>query len=248
MLVFYCARERRSNEVGVSKTLVALDMSWLCLVRSEDADGNLLYQFGEGGYVKKFMEDAYGKDRYACSGVKCRSYLSHFVSTTPPHPNRIGFAIGLHNVWIARAPRCHLMYYDGHQQPDIPQEYLRALYNKRLAWAKSATKRGRHYAQGCHHYCLPDNCWVIDSTSQHFVDIVVVMSIHHAQDCPCTRERCCLNTVHVNFHKCYRGVVHACFGYHPNSGDIPVSTPHMHGGRGPNNPAILHMCTDGQEA
>ncbi len=29
--VFYCVRERRSADVGVLKTLVAVDMSWLCL-------------------------------------------------------------------------------------------------------------------------------------------------------------------------------------------------------------------------
>ena len=88
--VFYCARERRSNEVGVSKMLVALDMSWLRLVRGEDVDGNVSYQFGEGGYVKKFTEDAYGEYRYACSGGQCRSFWSHRVSGLetlfqPPH-------------------------------------------------------------------------------------------------------------------------------------------------------------------
>ena len=31
--VFYCARERRGEEVGVFKSLVALDMSWLRLER-----------------------------------------------------------------------------------------------------------------------------------------------------------------------------------------------------------------------
>jgi hypothetical protein len=52
--VFYCARERRTEEVGVAKTHVALDMSWLRLKRSTDNNGNVLYTFGEGGYVKKF--------------------------------------------------------------------------------------------------------------------------------------------------------------------------------------------------
>ena len=55
--VFYCARERRSDEVGVSKTRVALDMSWLRLGRRPDGDGSFSYQFGEGSYVKKFTAE-----------------------------------------------------------------------------------------------------------------------------------------------------------------------------------------------
>ena len=55
--VFYCARERRSEDVGVAKTHVALDMSWLRLERNTDHTGNVLYTFGEGGYVKKFHVD-----------------------------------------------------------------------------------------------------------------------------------------------------------------------------------------------
>ncbi|KAI2489027.1 hypothetical protein MHU86_25573 [Fragilaria crotonensis] len=37
--VFYCARERRKEDVGVAKTHVALDMSWLRLERSTDSNG-----------------------------------------------------------------------------------------------------------------------------------------------------------------------------------------------------------------
>ena len=56
--VFYCARECHSEEVGVSKTLsIALDISWLRLVRMTDSDGNESYTFGDGGYVKRFHEE-----------------------------------------------------------------------------------------------------------------------------------------------------------------------------------------------
>jgi hypothetical protein len=51
--VFYCAWERRGEEVGVFKSLVALDMSWLRLERVVGADGTVSYSFGEGSYVKK---------------------------------------------------------------------------------------------------------------------------------------------------------------------------------------------------
>ena len=52
--MFYCARERRSEEVGVAKTHVTLDMSWLRLERSTDNNGKVSYTFGKGGYVKQF--------------------------------------------------------------------------------------------------------------------------------------------------------------------------------------------------
>ena len=63
--------------------------------------------------------------------------------------------------------------FDGSSYPNIAHEYLAYEYNKRLASANSARKDGRHYASGCHHYCLPETCWIIDPTSEHFVDIMV---------------------------------------------------------------------------
>ena len=46
------------EDVGVAKTHVALDMSWLRLERSTDINGKVSYSFGKGGYVKKFhMEE-----------------------------------------------------------------------------------------------------------------------------------------------------------------------------------------------
>jgi hypothetical protein len=177
--VFYCARERRGDEVGVSKTLVALDMSWLCLGRSHDLDGNFSSQFGEGGYVKKFTADAYGQYRHACSDGKFRSYWSHHVSgwricfntTLTSQQNRVCYRVS--QCLDSEGPKMPPDVFDGHEQADLRPEYLRALYNERLAFAKSATKKGRHYAQGCHHYRLSQNCWVIDPTTQHFVDIMV---------------------------------------------------------------------------
>ena len=173
--VFYCARERCSEEVGVLKTLVALDMSWLRLLQSRDNDGNVSFTFGDGGYVKNFTEESC----YACSSGQCSSFWSHCVSgwriplnrTTAAQQNRVCY-------WVAQCldsegPKLSPDIFDGYWQPKVPQEYLGLEYNKRLAAAKSARKGGRHYAKGCYHDCLPDNCWVIDPTSQHFVDIMV---------------------------------------------------------------------------
>ena len=63
--------------------------------------------------------------------------------------------------------------FDGSWQPDIPREYLALEYNKGLAVANSARMDGHHYAMGCHRYCLPDTCWIINPTREHFVDIMV---------------------------------------------------------------------------
>jgi hypothetical protein len=63
--------------------------------------------------------------------------------------------------------------FDGFWHPNIPQEYLALDYNKRLAAANSVRMDGRHYASGCHHYRLPETCWIIDPSSEHFVDIMV---------------------------------------------------------------------------
>ena len=54
--VFYCARERRDECVGVPKTLIPLDMSWLRLERKDGPGGSVSYTFGEGGYVKRFHQ------------------------------------------------------------------------------------------------------------------------------------------------------------------------------------------------
>ncbi|KAI2499386.1 hypothetical protein MHU86_15098 [Fragilaria crotonensis] len=53
--VFYCARERRKEDVGVAKTHVALDMSWLRLERSTDSNGKVSYTFGREGMSSDFI-------------------------------------------------------------------------------------------------------------------------------------------------------------------------------------------------
>jgi hypothetical protein len=53
--VFYCARERCSKEVGVAKTHVALDMSWLCLERSPTTTGKSRTPSAREGVSSDFM-------------------------------------------------------------------------------------------------------------------------------------------------------------------------------------------------
>ena len=54
-----------------------------------------------------------------------------------------------------------------------PHVYLAGKSNRRLALAKSAQKYSRCYANGCHHYRLPDTCWMIDPVVSHCVNIIV---------------------------------------------------------------------------
>jgi hypothetical protein len=53
---FYCHRERRRGDVGVPGTLVAHDMSWLSLQRTESHGGReVSYSFGADSFVKRFF-------------------------------------------------------------------------------------------------------------------------------------------------------------------------------------------------
>ena len=160
--VFYCARECRSEEVGVSKTLIALDMSWLRLVRMTDSNGNVSYTFGDGGYVKRFHEERL--DRVS-------GWRLPLNPTKASQQNLVAYRVV--QCRDSEGPKLAPDVFDGHWQPNVPQEYLAVEYNRKLAAANSARKDGRHYAPGCHHYRLPDTCWIIDPTSQHFVDIMV---------------------------------------------------------------------------
>lgn len=150
--VFYCARDRRHSDVGgVDRPLNPLPMSWLCLERHKDDESSpASYTFGEDGYAKRLYTDD-----------------GHLVSVW-----RIGFHArhGYEHRLVHRAEQCHDC--NGPKMaPDVflgedagawPQEELAAEYNFRLASANSAREGGRHYVSGCHHFNLPDTCWVLD--------------------------------------------------------------------------------------
>ncbi|KAI2511884.1 hypothetical protein MHU86_2400 [Fragilaria crotonensis] len=61
----------------------------------------------------------------------------------------------------------------GDNKRTVPLDYRAAAYQQLLLRANSAKKDGRHYVDGCHHYELPESCWIVDPATTHFVDIVV---------------------------------------------------------------------------
>lgn len=61
---FYCHRERRLGDVGVSKTHVAHDMSWLRLQRKVTDDGSVTYAFGSDSFVRGFFSEYTGHRAY----------------------------------------------------------------------------------------------------------------------------------------------------------------------------------------
>jgi len=63
--------------------------------------------------------------------------------------------------------------YFGEEAVHWPAADLAGEYNSRLARANSARRDGRHYAPSCHHYRLPERCWIIDPTLTHNVDLMV---------------------------------------------------------------------------
>jgi hypothetical protein len=55
--VLYCHRERRRGDAGVPGTLIAHDMSWLCLQRNDDM---MSCTFGADSFVKRFYHESWG--------------------------------------------------------------------------------------------------------------------------------------------------------------------------------------------
>ena len=167
--VFYCARERRSEEVGVLKSLVALDMSWLRLCRMVGTDGLVSYSFGEGGYVKKFYSE-----QKLCVILENNTISAWRILTEQTHDfcqNRLMYrALQCRD---SDGPMLAPDVYFGEEASSWPAVYLAGEYNSRLARATSARRDGRHYAPGCHHYHLPETCWTIDPTVTHNVDLMV---------------------------------------------------------------------------
>ena len=178
--VFYCAREHRHEDVGVARTLVvALNMSWLCLRRRYyQEEGEVIYTFGKGEYVKRFHYEGRDKCCYTYYNGDTMKYYSDSVSAWQLSLNRA--TDSQQDLVVYRVRQC-LDAKGPKMAPDVidgihctwKEEYLVLEYNQRLATANSARKDGRHYAQGCHHSCLPDKCWIVDATLEHFVDIMV---------------------------------------------------------------------------
>ena len=188
--MFYCARERCKEDVGVAKTHVALDMSWLRLERSTNNNGKVSYTFGKGGYVKQFHEeepkgfryDEYPNRSYNLfekSVDRVSAWRLSLNRTSDLQQNRVVYRV--EQCRDSDGPKMAPDVFDGSWQPNIPREYLAVEYNQRFAVANSARMDGRHYAVGCHHYRLPETCWIIDPTSEHFVDIMV--------DLPCLGQQ-----------------------------------------------------------
>jgi hypothetical protein len=168
--VFYCARERRDERVGVPKTLIPLDMSWLRLEREEKPDGSVSYTFGEGGYVKRMHRQHTSElIRENCSISAWRISTRR---TLDFGQNRIMYRA--RKCSDSEGPMLAPDFFRGEDAGSWEHADLAAEYNRRLARANSARKYGRqHYAPGCHHYRVPDTCWTIDPDVTHNVDIMV---------------------------------------------------------------------------
>ena len=171
------------ESVGVTKTHVANDMSWLRLERSTDMNGKVSYTFGKGGYVKQFhlekqsefWYDEYPRHEHELFENKVDCVLAWQLSlnrTSGMQQNRVVYRV--EQYLDSDGPKLAPDVFDGSWHPNIPREYLAVVeYNQCLARANSARIDRRHYALGCHHYCLPETCWIIDPMFEHFVDIMV---------------------------------------------------------------------------
>ena len=186
---FYCHRERRKGDVGVPGTFTAHDMSWLRLQRKvterkhDKGKFDVSYAFGEDSFVKRFFTETKGEpvlrnEERPADGWRHLDEHHRIsawrISTGRKHPSQ-------QNRVIYRAIQCHdsdgpMLPPDilqGEDRGTVPPDYLAAEYQRLLASANSAKKDGRHYANECRHYRLPESCWIIDPMDTHFVDIMV---------------------------------------------------------------------------
>jgi hypothetical protein len=155
--VFYRARERREECAGEPKSLIPLDMSWLRLEREEGPGGSVLF-FCEGGYVKQLHQQCVSEmipGRCSISAWRIsRRRTSNFrrnrvMHTVKQYSNSDGPML---------APDVFL----GEGCASWLHADLSAEYNKRLAGATtSARKDIYHYAPSCHHFRIPETCWII---------------------------------------------------------------------------------------
>ena len=167
--VFYCARERRDEEVGLSNTLIPLDMSWLQLQSEEKPDGSAVYTFGNGGYVKRFYDKSVSRMFPECNMIS--AWQISTGRTLDFRQNRLVYRA--RQCSDADGPMLAPDVYSGEDAGGWLQPYLAAQYNHCLARSNSARLGGRHYATGCHHFKVPDTCWTIDPMVTHCVDIMV---------------------------------------------------------------------------
>jgi hypothetical protein len=142
-------------------------MSWLCLERVVGAYGTVSYSFGEGSYVKKFY-----LERKSSLILENNTVSAWRVSTgrTPNfRQNRVMYRAS--QCCDSEGPMMPPDVYFGEEAVHWPAADLAGEYNSRLARANSARRDGRHYAPSCHHYRLPERCWIIDPTLTHNVDL-----------------------------------------------------------------------------
>jgi hypothetical protein len=167
--VFYCARERRDERVGVPKSLVPLDMSWLRLERGEGPGRSVSYTFGEGGYVKRFHQQHVSEMIPEKCSVSAWRILRR--RTFDFRQNRVIYRVK--QCSDSDGPMLAPDVFCGEDCGSWPHADLAALYNEKLACATSARKDGRHYAPSCHHYQMPETCLIIDTERMNNVDLMV---------------------------------------------------------------------------
>ena len=137
--VFYCARERREECVGVPKSLIPLDMSWLRLEREDGPDGSVLEMISG-----RCLVSAWRISRRRTSNFRQNCVMYRMKQCSDSNGPMLAPDVSL-----------------GEGCVSWPHADLSAEYNKQLAGATSARKDDRHYALSCHHFRILETCWMI---------------------------------------------------------------------------------------
>ena len=155
--IFYCSREQCRANVGVEKSLIDIDMSWLRLSS---------HGFGVGSYVKRFFYmDKMQKDAISALNV---------VSTDKiplAYQNRVTSVVN--QVFDAEGLMPPPDVYQGEREIGWSKDELVLQYNHHLAYSNTGRKDERHYAAECLHHVIPDDCWIVGPSVMHNVNIIV---------------------------------------------------------------------------
>jgi hypothetical protein len=167
--VFYCARERRRGVHGVGGgALIQLDMSWLRLWEDVGAPPTARrFSFGRDGYVKRFA-------RESTSGLPSSHYVSAWrVTSSNLRIVRDRLVLRASQCADSDGPRLPPDFFGGSHFGAWPAADRGQEFNKQLGRSASARVGGRHYAAGCLHFQVPDDCLVVDGIESPHVDIIV---------------------------------------------------------------------------
>ena len=125
------------------------------------------FTFGRDVYVKRFVRESTG-------GLPCSHHVSAWrVTSTNLRVVRDRLVLRASQCADSDGPRLPPDFFGGRHFGAWPAADRGQEYNKQLGRSASARVGRRHYATGCLHLQIPEDCLVVDGNESPHVDIVV---------------------------------------------------------------------------